>query len=72
MDSMDQHGDGKLSWVDGIGSEQSDDWMSEQSYLMSIMIMAQRAGMERNVAWRGDASCSCVNMGQGLVGFMLE
>ena len=38
---------------------------------MSIMIVAWRMGMERNVAQRDDASCSCMNMGQRLVRFML-
>ena len=38
---------------------------------MSIMIVAWRTGTERNVAWRDDASYSCVNMGWRLVGFML-
>ena len=55
---MDQCGDGESSWADVIGSERSDEWMSEQSFLMSMMIAARRAGTERNVAWRDDASCS--------------
>ena len=67
----DQHGDGELSWVDAIGLEWSDEWMSEQSFSMSMMIAACRVGTERNVAWRDDASCSCVNTGQRLCGFML-
>ena len=54
---------GELSRVDVIGSE--------QSFLMSMMIAARRAGTERNVAWRDDASCSCVNTGRRLCGFTL-
>ena len=68
---MDQCEDGELSWADVIILEQSEDWISEWSFSMSIMIMAQRTGMERNGAQRDDASCSCVNTGQRLVGFML-
>ena len=72
---MDQCGDRELSWVDAIGSEQSDEWMSErmseQSFSLSMMIVARRAGTERKVAWRDDASCSCVNTGWRLCGFML-
>ena len=71
MESTDQHGDGELSWVDAIRSEWSDEWMLEQSFLMSMMITAHRAGTERNVVWRDGASCSCVNMGQRLCGFTL-
>ena len=54
-----------------MGSEQSEDQMSEWSFLVSIMIVAWRMGMERIVVQRDDASCSCVNMGWTLVGFML-
>ena len=68
---MDQYGDGDSSCVDVMGSEWSEDQISEWSFLMSIMIVMQRTGMERNVAQRDDASCSCMNMGQRLVGFML-
>ena len=68
---MDQCGDRELSWVDAIRLEWSDKWMLEQSFLMSMMIMVCRAGNERNVAWRDDASCSCMNTGQRLCGFML-
>ena len=49
MESMDQRGDRESSWADVIGSEWSDEWMSEWSFLMSIMIVACRAGTERNV-----------------------
>ena len=68
---MDQHGDGELSWVDAMGLDQSEDRISEWSFLVSIMIAVWRMGMERNVAWRDDASCSCMNTGQRLVRFML-
>ena len=68
---MDQCGDGESSWVDAIGSEWSDEWMLEQSFSMSMMIMVRRVGNERNVAWRDNASCSCVNMGWRLCRFML-
>ena len=68
---MDQCGDRELSWVDAIGSEWSDEWMSERSFLMSMKIVVCRAGTERNVVWRDDASCSCMNMGQRLCGFTL-
>ena len=68
---MDQCGDGESSWTDAMGLDQSEDQMSEWSSSVSIMIMAQRMGMERNVAQRDDASCSCMNMGWRLVGYML-
>ena len=68
---MDQCGDGELSWADAIGLEQSNEWMLEQSFLMSMMIAARRGGTERKVAWRDDASCSCMNMGWRLCRFML-
>ena len=68
---MDQCGDGESSWTDAMGLDQSEDQISEWSFLVSIMIMAWRMGMERNVAWRDEASCSCVNMGWRLVRFML-
>ena len=68
---MDQCGDGELSWMDAMGLDRSEDQMSEWSSSVSIMIVAQRTGMERNVAQRDDASCSCMNMGWRLVGFML-
>ena len=68
---MDQCGDGELSWTDAMGSDESEDWISEWSFSVFIMIMAQRMGMERKVAWRDEASCSCMNMGRRLVGFML-
>ena len=71
MELMDQREDGESSLADAIRSEQSDEWMSEQSFSMSMMIMACRAGTERNVAWRDDASCSCMNMGRRLCRFML-
>ena len=71
MESTDQHGDGESSWTDAMGSDRSEDWISEWSFSVSIMIAVQRTGTERNVAWRDDASCSCVNMGWRLVGFML-
>ena len=64
---MDQRGDGESSWADVIGSERMLEW----SFSMSTMIMVHGAGTERNVAWRDDASCSCMNMGQRLCGFML-
>ena len=68
---MDQCGDGESSWTDAMGSDWSEDQISEWSFLVSIMIAAQRMGTERNVAQRDDASCSCVNMGWRLVRFML-
>ena len=64
-------GDRELSWMDAMGSDRGEDWMSEWSFSVSIMITAWRTGMERNVAQRDDASCSCVKMGWRLVGFML-
>ena len=57
--------------MDAMGSDWSEDWISEWSFLVSIMIAAWRMETERNVAWRDDASCSCVNTGQRLVRFML-
>ena len=48
---MDQCGDRESSSADVIRSEQSDERMSEQSFLMSMMIVAHRVGTERNVAW---------------------
>ena len=54
-----------------MGLDQSENQMSEWSFSVSMMIAAWRMGMERNVAWRDDARCSCVNTGQRLVGFML-
>ena len=68
---MDQCGDGESSWTDAMGSDWSEDQISEWSFLVSIRIAAQRMGTERNVAQRDDASCSCVNMGWRLVRFML-
>ena len=68
---MDQCGDGESSWTDAMGSDQSEDRISEWSFSVSIMSAAQRMGTERNVAQRDEASCSCVNTGQRLVGFML-
>ena len=68
---MDQCGDGESSWMDAIGSDQSEDRILEWSFSVSIMIAVWRMGTERNVTQRDDASCSCVNMGQRLVGFML-
>ena len=71
MGLTDQHGDGESSWADAIGSEWSDEQMLEQSFSMSMMIAAHWVGMERNVVQRDDASCSCVNTGWRLCGFML-
>ena len=68
---MDQCGDGESSWTNAMGSDWSEDWMLEWSFLVSMMIVAWRMEMERNVAQRDDASCSCMNMGWRLVGFML-
>ena len=68
---MDQRGDRESSWTDAIGLDWSEDWILEWSFLVSIMIVVQRMGTERNVAWRDDASCSCMNTGRRLVGFML-
>ena len=68
---MDQCGDRESSWTDAMGSDQSEDWILEWSFSVSIMIAAQRMGTERKVAWRDEASCSCMNMGWRLVGFML-
>ena len=71
MESTDQCRDGELSWMDAMGSDRSEDWISEWSFSVSIMIAAQRTEMERKVARRDEASCSCVNMGRRLVRFML-
>ena len=68
---MDQHRDGESSWMDGMGSDWSEDQILEWSFSVSIMIVACRTGMEKKVSRRDDASCSCMNMGQRLVGFML-
>ena len=68
---MDQHGDGESSWMDAMGLDRSKDQILEWSFLVSMIIAAWRMGMERKVARRDDASCSCVNTGQRLVGFML-
>ena len=68
---MDQCGDGESSWTNAMGSDWSEDWMLEWSFLVSMMIVAWRMEMERTVAQRDDASCSCMNMGWRLVGFML-
>ena len=71
MELTDQCGDGESSWTDVMGSDWSEDQILEWSFSVSIMITAWRTGMERNVAWRDEASCSCMNMGWRLVGFML-
>ena len=68
---MDQHRDGESSWMDAMGEDQSEDQISEWSFSVSIMIVARRMWMERKVAWRDEASCSCMNTGRRLVGFML-
>ena len=68
---MDQHGDGESSWTDAMGSDRSEDRISEWSFLVSIIIVAWRTGMERKVAQRDEASYSCVNTGRRLVRFML-
>ena len=68
---MDQCGDRESSWTDAMGLDQSEDRILEWSFSVSIMIAAQRTGTERKVAWRDEASCSCMNMGWRLVGFML-
>ena len=68
---MDQCRDGGSSWMDAMGSDWSEDWISEWSFSVSIMIAVRRTGMERKVAWRDEASCSCMNTGQRLVRFML-
>ena len=57
--------------MDAMGLDRSEDRILEWSFSVSIMIAARRTGMERNVARRDEASCSCVNTGQMLVGFML-
>ena len=57
--------------MDAMGSDWSEYQISEWSFSVSIMIAVRRTGMERNVTWRDDASCSCMNMGWRLVGFML-
>ena len=59
----------ELDRCDGL--DWSKDWILEWSFSVSTMIVVQRMGMERNVAQRDDASCSCVNMGWRLVKFML-
>ena len=71
MELTDQHGDGELSWTDVMGLDWSEDWILEWSLSGSIMIVTQRTEMERNVAQRDDASCSCMNMGRRLVRFMV-
>ena len=68
---MDQCGDGESSWTDAMGSDWSEDWISEWSFSVSILIVAWRLGTERNVAQRDDGSCSCMNMSWRLVEFML-
>ena len=68
---MDQHRDGESSWTDAMGLDWGEDRISEWSFSVSIMIAAQRTGTERNVAQRDEASCSCMNTGRRLVGFML-
>ena len=68
---MYQHGDRESSWMDVMGLDQSEVQMSEWSFLVSMMIVAWRMGMERKVAQRDDTSCSCMNTGQRLVRFML-
>ena len=68
---MDQCGDGELSWMDAMGSDRSEDQISEWSFSVSIMIAVWRTGTERKVAQRDEASCSCMNTGRRLVGFML-
>ena len=57
--------------MDAMGEDRSEDRILEWSFLVSIMIAVRRMGTERNVAWRDDASCSCMNMGWRLVRFML-
>ena len=54
-----------------MGSDRSEDQISEWSFSVSIMITVWRTGTERKVTQRDEASCSCVNTGQRLVGFML-
>ena len=71
LELMDQCGDRELSWADAIRSEQSDEWMLEWSFSMSMMIVVCRVGTERKVVQRDNASCSCVNMGWRLCRFML-
>ena len=46
---MDQHGDGESSWTDAMGSDWSENRMSEWSFLVSIMIVAQ--GQGRRAIW---------------------
>ena len=57
--------------MDAMESDRSEDWILEWSFSVSIMIVVQRMGTERNVTQRDEASCSCVNTGWRLVGFML-
>ena len=71
LELTDQCGDGESSWMNAMGLDQSEDQILEWSFLVSIMIVMQRMGTERNVAWRDDTSCSCMNTGWRLVKFML-
>ena len=71
MELTDQRRDRESSWTDAMGLDRSEDRILEWSFSVSIMIAAQRTGMERNVARRDEASCSCMNMGWRLVGFIL-
>ena len=57
--------------MDAMGSDRSEDQISEWSFSVSIMIVAWRMGTERKVTQRDEASCSCMNTGRRLVGFML-
>ena len=70
-ESTDQRGVRESRWADAMGSEWSDERMSERSFSTSMMMAARRAGISRKVARRDDASCSCVKTGRRLVGFML-
>jgi len=54
-----------------IGSDQSADQILEWSLSTSIMIAVQRIGKYSEVAQREAISCSEVNMGQRLFGFMV-
>ena len=48
---MDQHGDGESSWMDAMGSDWSEDWMSEWSFL----VVHDDCGMEDG---NGEECCS--------------
>ena len=54
-----------------IGSVRNADWISEWSLSTSIMIAPWRTGKYKEVARREAVSCSEVNTGRRLFGFMV-